>query len=298
MAAAPARRGIRAILAEGRALFTTVRAVLAEGWGFFIAGLSTAFPWVLAAELLQEMPLFNPPGSILTTDLAPYAQPDHLVRSLILGTLQALFYGVAVLKLAEKADSPWRQGLRATLSILVAYICYEVITGIGLLFTFAFFMLGLFIAGWQFGLVLCLIPLAPTAAASTALALFIFPTVLERRGPFAALGESSRLAKRSWVKVSLVISVPALGLLAAAGVTDLTSIRHSVAMGLDLWDRAQESGVSMEQMDSILAGMKAEPVNRYDVWQVAGTLLGAFAWWYTLAVCYAQYRDLKAGEEA
>ena len=273
--------------------------VLREGWALFVAGLPSVFPWVLAAELLQELPFANPPGSILTTDLALYAQPDYLARALVLGLLQALFYGIAVLKLAESADSPpWWPSLRATPSVLVSYVCYELIVAIGLLFTFAFFMLGMFIIGPLGGLVLCILPLAPTAAASTALALFIFPAVLEKKGPFASLSESSRLAKRSWLKVSLVISVPAIALLAASVVTDLTSIRHSLSMGLDLWSRAQDSGVSLEQADSLLAGFKSEPAaSRYESWQLIGTVLGAFAWWYTLAVCYAQYRDLRAGDK-
>jgi hypothetical protein len=274
--------------------------VLSEGWSLFVAGLPTAFPWVLAAELIQELPFANPPGSLLTSDLDLYAQPGYLGRALLTGALQALLYGIAILKLTQSDGSrPWWPSLRAMPSVLVGYICYEVIVAIGLVFTFAFFVIGTFIIGPLGGLVLCILPLAPTAAASTALALFIFPAVLERKGPFAALGESKRLTKRSWTKVSLVISVPALALLAASAVTDLTSIRHSLSMALDLWDRAQESGVSMEQADSILAGMKATPAaSRYESWQLIGTVLGAFAWWYTLAVCYAQYRDLKAGEEA
>jgi hypothetical protein len=278
---------------------TSVRTVLAEGWALCIAGLPTIFPWVLAAELLQELPFANPAGSILTTDLSLYAQPGYMARALLLGALQALLYGIAILRLAgTQGRAAWWASLRATPSVFVGYLCYEVIVGFGLLFTFAFFMLGIFIIGPLGGLVLCILPLAPTAAASTALALFAFPAVVERKGPFAALGESSRLAKRSWVKVSLVISVPALALLAASVITDLTSIRHSLSMGLDIWSRAQESGVSMEQADSILAGFKAGPAaSRYEIWQVIGTVFGAFAWWYTLAVCYAQYRDLKAGEE-
>lgn len=278
----------------------SARGVLAEGWALFTAGLSTVFPWVLAAELLQELPFANPPGSILTTDLDLYAQPGYLLRALVLGALQALFYGIAILKLAGVTGSGvGLTSLRATPSVFIGYLCYEVAVGFGLLFTFAFFMLGMFIIGPLGGLVLCILPLAPTAAASTALALFIFPAVLEKKGPFASLGESSRLAKRSWVKVSLVISVPALALLAASVLTDLTSIRHSLSMGLDLWSRAQDSGVSMEQADSLLAGLKAESTAaRYESWQLIGTVLGAFAWWYTLAVCYAQYRDLKTGEEA
>ena len=274
--------------------------VLSEGWTLCIAGVTKVFPWILAAELTALLPFTNPPGSILTADLSLYGQPDYLVRALLIGALQAWLYSIAVLKLAgTKWDSAWWPGLRAVPVVLVGYLCYELIVGIGLVFTFAFFMLGMFIIGPLGGLVLCVLPLAPTAAASTALALFIFPAVLERKGPFAALGESSRLAKRSWVKVSLVISVPALALLAASVVTDLTSIRHSLSMGLDLWDRAQESGVTMEQANSLLAGFKAEPAaSRYELWQVVGTVLGAFAWWYTLAVCYVQYRDLKAGDEA
>ena len=279
----------------------SVWAVLREGWILFKEGLPTAFPWVLAAELLQELPFANPPGSILTTDLDLYGRPDYLLRALVFGALQALCYSIAVLKLAARTGTgmTWATGSRAVPSVLLGYLCYDVVVGIGLLFTFVFFVIGMFIVGPLGGLVLCILPLIPTAGASTALALFIFPAVLEGKWPLAALAESSRLAKRSWVKVSLVISVPALALLAAAVITDLTSIRHSVSMGLDLLDRAQESGVSMEQADSILAGMKAQPgSSRYETWQVIGTVLGAFAWWYTLAVCYAQYRDLKAGEEA
>lgn len=291
---------IRRVLREYVALFTDVGRVLREGWALFIAGLASVFPWVLAAELLQELPFANPPSSILTTDLDLHPQPDYLMRALLFGGLQTLLYGIAVLRLeGDAGNTVWWRSLRAIPSVLVAYLCYEVIVIVGLLFTFAFFVIGMFIAGPWFGLVLCLLPLAPTAAASTALALFIFPAVLEGKWPFAALGESSRLAKRSWIKVSLVISVPALALLAAVIITDLTSIRQGVSMGLNLLQRAQESGVSLDQADSLLSSFKDQPqVNRYESWQVIGTVLGAFTWWYTLAVCYAQYRDLKAGEEA
>jgi len=46
-------------------------------------------------------------------------------------------------------------------------------------------------------LVLCILPLVPTAAPSTALALVIFPAVLERKGPFFADSGRVRAAKRS-----------------------------------------------------------------------------------------------------
>jgi hypothetical protein len=182
---------------------------------------------------------------------------------------------------------------------VIGYLCYEAIVLIGLLFTFAFFMIGAFIIGPLAGMVLCVLPLAPTAAASTALALFVFPVVLEGRGPFAALGESSRLAKTAWVKVSLVISMPAVVLLAAAMVTDMTAIMHGVSSGLDVLRRAEDGGISMDQTNNLFSGFKAPVSNgAYDGWRIAGTLLSGIAWWYTLAVCYAQYRDLKTSEKA
>lgn len=281
------------------------REVLAAGWRLFLAGLSTAFPWVLAAELIQELPFANPPGNIFDTDLSLFLQPAYLGRAVLFGAAQALFYGIAVIRLAELTGSTpkgriaiW-DALRAVPAVLVAYVCYELIVAVGLLFTIAFLMFGLFVIGLLGGLVLCIIPLAPTAAVSTALALFIFPAVLERRNPFAALGESSRLAKGAWVKVSLVISVPALLLLAAAVVTDFQSLSHSVSTGLDMLRRTQEEGLSMQDADSLMGEFKAAPeAGRYGSWQLIGTALGAFCWWYTLAVCYAQYRDLKQGSRS
>ena len=278
------------------------REVLAGGWRLFLAGLATAFPWVLAAELVQELPFANPPGNLFDTDLSVFLQPAYLVRALLFGAMQALFYGMAVLRLAALTEGDLKDrgtvwdALRAIPAVLVAYGCYELIVALGLLFTFVFFMLGLFAIGPLGGLVLCLLPLAPTAAASTALALFIFPAVLEKRGPFAALGESARIAKGAWVKVSLVISVPALLLLAAAVIADWQSLSHSLSASRDLLRHIQEDGASVQDMDSLLAGLKAPTgTGRYGSWRLIGTALGAFCWWYTLAVCYAQYRDLKQG---
>jgi hypothetical protein len=261
--------------------------------------LGTVFPWVLVAELLALLP-FAPTGSIFDTDLSLLGDPGYLGRNLLLGVLQAALYAVAIRKLrglagdATSSDGGLWPALRAVPALVVGYLCYELIVVIGLLFTFAFFMLGAFIIGPLAGLVLCILPLAPTAGASTALALFAFPVVLEKRGPFAALGESSRLAKIAWVKVSLVISVPAVALLAAFLVTDVAGLSHSISMGLEALQRSQDAGLSMEQIEGLFggAGGAAVPAG-YDAWRIGGTLLSGFAWWYTLAVCYAQYRDLK-----
>jgi hypothetical protein len=282
----------------------SVRRILVEGAALFTAGLGTVFPWVLAAELLALLP-FAPTGSIFDTDLSLLGDPGYLGRSLLLGILQTLLYVVAIRKLQELAgdatsgDGGLWSALRAVPALVVGYLCYELIVVIGLLFTFAFFMLGAFIIGPLAGLVLCVLPLAPTAGASTALALFAFPVVLERRGPFAALGESSRLAKTAWAKVSLVISVPAVALLVAFLVTDMTSLSHSISMGLEALRRSQDGGLSMEQIEGLFGtgGGAATPAG-YGAWRIGGTLLSGFAWWYTLAVCYAQYRDLKDRSQA
>ena len=277
-----------------------VRQVLSEGWNLFISGFGNVFPWILAAELIVLLPFANPPGGIFTMDSSAMGEGGFWVRALLFGGVQAFLYGVAVQRLATQAGTAG--ALRAVPAVLIGYICYEVMILIGLLLAFVMFMLGMFIAGWQFGLVLCLLPLAPTAAASTAMALFIFPAVLEKKGPLASLNESTRLTKISrftWLKASLVISVPAIGLLAAAIVGDMPGIRHAVALALDLWQRASEGGLSADQLLPVLEGLKpSAPPARYEPWTIAGVLLNALAWWYTLAVCYAQYRDLKAGEEA
>jgi hypothetical protein len=276
----------------------SVGQILAAGHALFAAGLGKVFPWILVAELLALLP-FVPSGGIFSTDLSLLADPGYLGRVLILGVMQALLYAIAIRRMAALADDQasaaglW-PALRVVPATMIGYLCYEAIVIIGLLFTFAFFMLGAFIIGPLAGLVLCVLPLAPTAAASTALALFVFPVVLEGRGPFAALGESSRLAKTAWVKVSLVISVPAIALLAAAVVTDMAGIMHGVSAGLDALHKAGDEGISMGQADNMLSGFKTPASNgTYDGWRIAGTLLAGIAWWYTLAVCYVQYRDLK-----
>ena len=275
----------------------SIRQVLGEGWGLFIAGFSSVFPWILAAELTTLLPFANPPGGIFTMDLSLLGDADFWIRTAVFGGIQAFLYGIAVQRLAAEAGTG--AALRAVPTVFIAYVCYEVIVAFGLLLTFAMFVLGMFVLGPWAGLVLCILPLAPTAAASTAMALFIFPAVLEKRGPLAALNESTRLTKMSgftWAKVSLVISVPAIALLVAAVVGDMPGITRGVALALDLKRRAVE-GVSFEQLLQVVENLKpAGPPDRYEPWSVAGTLLGAPAWWYTLAVSYAQYRDLKAAE--
>jgi hypothetical protein len=279
---------------NGRAGTSSVRQVLGEGWDVFRSGFTTAFPWVLAAELTALLPFSNPPGGIFTMDLSLLGDAGFWIRALAFGGLQAFLYGIAVQRIAAHAGADG--ALRAVPSVFVGYVCYEVMVAFGLVLTFAMFMLGMFILGPLAGLVLCILPLAPTAAASTAMALFIFPAVLDKQGPIAALKESSRLAKSSWVKVSLVISVPAIALLVASLVADAPGLKQVISGALSQLDSMQDG--ASDQTASLFSGIKSGgTVDRYSPWQIAGVLLGAVAWWYTLAVCYAQYRDLKAGEK-
>ncbi len=274
-----------------------IGAVLGESTRLFVGGLPTVFPWVLAAELIQALPGADAGGNIFTMDLELLGKPDYLVRALLAGTAQAVLYGIAVLRLAGLAGDPvqgkpvWNAA-RAVPAVLIAYLAYELVVAFGLMLTFAVFILGLFIAGPLFGLVLCVLPLGPTAAASTALGLFVFPAVLERRGPFASLKESSRLAKTHWVKVSMVISVPALALLAAWCVQNGPQVMRMLHSYLDMLSQHTEDGLSIGDVEKLQDSLKTQPAGS-DAWRLLGCVVSAFAWWYTLAVCYAQYRDLK-----
>ena len=277
----------------------SIRQVLGEGWNLFVSGFPNVFPWILAAELTALLPFANPPGGIFTMDLSLLGDAEFWIRALTFGALQAFLYGVAVHRLAAREGAG--AALRAVPAVFVGYVCYEVMVAFGLMLTFAMFVLGTFVLGPSAGLVLCILPLAPTAAASTAMALFIFPAVLEKRGPFASLKESTRLTKISkgaWLRVSLVISVPAVALLVASLIGDVPGLKQVIPATLTLLN-GSEDDASRGQMATWLAGLKlGGAADRYGPWQIAGVLLGALAWWYTLAVCFAQYRDLKATEKA
>lgn len=275
--------------------------VLAAGWRLFLAGLPGVFPWVLAAELLELLPFAGSGGSILDTDLGNFAQPTYLWHALLIGVAQAFFYCIAVLGLARLTGTApqgnflWN-ALRTTHSMLIGYLAYELMVLFGLGLTLLVFILALMALGLTPAFVLCIVPLAPTAAASTALALFAYPAVLERRGPFAALNESSRLARSSWAKVSLVITVPALALMLVWFVDNGAELMKSLAYIQDVMQRAQEGGSGDESQ--LLGVLQAMPTATPPgiAFRSMGAVLGALAWWYTLAVCYAQYRDLKQAD--
>ena len=280
----------------------TIHEVLAAGWRLFVAGMGEVFPWVLAAELVPLLPLGKQSGGILNTDFSALFSAS-IGGTLISGALQALLYAVAVLRLATlvgegiKGNTSWN-ALRAAPSVFAGYIIYELIVMVGVLFGLLVFSVALTLVGLYPAIVFLGISLVPVVFASTALALFIFPAVLERRWPFAALGESSRLAKMSWARVSLAISAPALALLClwfAENGSEILRVYHAV-MDVAPTLAAEGSGIDIQRLLAQVSSTRVEQQNY--AWRLIWTVLGAFAWWYTLAVCYAEYRALKSQAQA
>lgn len=288
-------RAKKPVVVEGR----SVREVLAAGGRLFVAGLSDVFPWVLIAESLQLLP--GMPNGILDTDLAQLVQPVFLIKALLFGGTQALLYAVAVMRLMHLAGGPpgsvtW-PALRATPAVFIAYAAYTLVLMLGLGLGSLLFALGLMFIGPFGGLFLSILALGPTAAASTALAFFIFPAVLEQRGPFASLSESNRLAHRGWLRASLVVSLPALGLFAAWLAGNGVELTHSLsATFAKLQDLPMD--VSVEQLQTLVSGASVQGADVEWSWKVVGVLADAIAWWYTLCVCYAEYRALKEQDPA
>ncbi len=272
-------------------------AVLAEGRDFFLRGLVTAFPWVLAAELIQALPFLHLSGSLLDMDLDKLAQPDYLAKAAGCGLLQAFLYGMAILRLSRLAGetdaiSPWA-ALRAMPSVCIGYLVYEIAIIIGLLIAELFFSIGLMLMGPMPALLIACLPLAPTAVASTALAFFIYPAVLEHMGPFAALQRSRKLAMQGWARATLVVSVPALVLLAVWLGENAGSVKTTFDRSLQQLSAASEEGVGDPVQALLSSGGLQDAATTHPWAHFAWAAVGALAWWYTLAVCYAEYRELK-----
>jgi hypothetical protein len=278
----------------------SIREVLTAGGRLFTAGLWSVFPWVLIAELTQLIPNGNP-GGLLDTDVTQFFNPVFLAKAAIFGSAQAFLYAVAVIRLARLtggADSGtlW-PALRATPAVLIGYVVYTILMMLGLGLGMLFFTGGLVMLGPMAALLISLIPLAPTAAASTAFAFFIYPAVLERRGPLQSLNDSSRLARSSWARASLIVSVPAVALLVAWLAGNGMELSHSISDTLKQLSNMPDD-ISTDQIQALLSGATGQgETHAAWGWRLLAAVLGAFAWWYTLAVCYAEYRDLKSRAE-
>ena len=260
-----------------------MKAVLGQGWRYFIAGFKTAFPWVLAAELLPALTgLFG---------------ADNLLLTILLGLVQAFLYSMAVCALARLGGmpqaAPVRTSYRAIPAVFFGYLLYELTVGLGLVTALVVFVVAFLSSGEWPALIACFVPLAPTAAVSTALAFFVYPAVLEKGGPFMALGESWKLSMRGWGQATLVISVPALVLAAVWLGENGAATVSGMEQGLQQIS-SLSSGLSAEQLQALLSASESSAPARPAGLHLAWSALGAIAWWYTLAICYAQYRALKA----
>lgn len=272
----------------------SIRAVLEEGRRIFLAGLVSAFPWILAGELLALIPGFSNSNGLLDTDLAQLVDPIFLLRMAAFGILQAFLYGMAILRLPQLAgdasEQRWHHALRAAPAVFVAYIAYELLVGAGLVISLLLFVLGDWFLGLGGALLFGALLLIPTAMASTAFALFAYPAVLKGRRPFAALDDSRRLVMRHWGRASVVISVPALGLLALWLVQNAESLFKTLPQTLSQLSNMSANASSAE-LQSLLAGGQTHAAPAVAL-QLALAVAAALVWWYTLAVCYAEYREL------
>ncbi len=99
-----------------------------------------------------------------------------------------------------------------------------------------------------------------------------------------------------------MVSVPALVLLClwfAENVSTMLKIYHIVMdMALNQLS-SMDADVSADQIQVLLSGATGQAASQGAWgWRLLGAVSGAFAWWYTLAVCYAEYRDLRSRAEA
>jgi hypothetical protein len=274
-----------------------ISTTLAEGWRLFIAGLTRAFPWVLFAEALPLLGSATASKNILTLDLSRLFNPLHIAQELLLWCLQTFLYGLAIAQLARVAgrDAPssLRTLARSIPALLIAYVMYQLIVYVGFGIALILFLITALVAGVAAGVVAMFIPLAPTAYISTLFALFAYPAVLERKGPFAALVRSQQLTRSNWGHAALVISVPAIVMLAIAMLAEAPFFST-------LWPAMHQlltsgSGMDAASLQGLLSNPKLSGVSAHRFgWPILMTVLTALGWWYALAVCYAEYRGLSS----
>ncbi|HET7921958.1 MAG TPA: hypothetical protein VFM15_04305 [Gammaproteobacteria bacterium] len=264
--------------------------VLAEAGRAFRTGIFTVFPWILAAEILAALPVAG--GGVFNTDLSVLGRPLALGGLLVSALVQTWLYAMAIQRLTNNGRAAARAALRAIPALLIAYLIYEVLVLLGLGIALILFLPTVLLFGVVAGVIVTLIPLAPTAWLSTALAFFAFPAVLERRGPLAALDRSFRLARTRWAHAALVVSVPAGVLLLVAIAQDALPVWHAVQTAQHLMAQLP-SQPDLAQMQALLDRVTTQPAPAaHPLWRALCVLLSALAWWYTLAVCHAEYTAL------
>lgn len=275
----------------------SVSHVLAVGWRLFVAGLVQVFPLVLVAEIIAALPVAGAGGGLFSTDLDRLMQPRYLGWTLLSVVLQTVLYASAVLRLARLENNStkvsWRAAAGAIPGLLIGYVVYDALVVCGLGVSLLMFVLVALLFGVVPAVIVSFIPLAATAWISTALAFFAYPAVLEQAGPFVALGRSLRLARSNWAHAALVVSVPAVGLLIVAALQDTLPVLHSVHAVMNTVSQLS-SQPTADQLQNLLANPETTPPSSsHPLWQMTTAVLSALAWWYTLAVCYAEFMLLK-----
>lgn len=270
---------------------------LAVGWRLFVTGLKRAFPWVLVAELLPLLIPTSLPAHVMSADFSQLADLN-LTRFgwvLLIGCAQALFYGIAIIKLSSlvhpKESIPAHIAVTRIPALFIANVIYNFFIYVGGGIALVLFLLTALSIGILPGVLITLIPLAPTAYLSTLFALFAYPAVLERKGPFAALNRSSQLTSSNWVRAALIISVPAIVLLVIAVGGDALFIEGLLAAVHQAENLTSDGNIA--QLQHLLLNTKGTGAVEPFWWDPLFSILGAFGWWYALAVCYAEYLELS-----
>lgn len=229
---------------------------LGEGWRLFLKCLTAIFLPLWAAGFVDAVPSEFAGGGLLTGNLEVRA----LLVTLVAWCLESVLYGYSIARLDARArDVPlthgqaWRMGLRALPAVLIGDLIYN-------------------IAAWGGLLVFVL----PGIILGTTLVFFAYAAVLDRKNVIEALAYSHALAWPHWWRTSVVISVPAVVLLAYGVIMGWPAILSAV--------RALATG-QLPNVKSVI-----------NPWYDLGLMpvLGAVVWAYVLCVLYAQYRALKA----
>ena len=233
-----------------------IGAALDEGWRLFIKSLPTVFFPVWLACVVDAMPGVFGGGGVLSF---------RITRSVILVTVvcwlvESALYGAAIVRLNDFAcgvTGDWRRALSTGARAAIAILVGDLLYNI---------------ASW-IGVFLLIVP---GLILGTTLAFFAYAAVLDRKNVLDVLGYSHRLAWPQWWRSSAVLSAPAITLLIYDVIAGWPGIMNAV----------QQLGSG-----NLLAA--STPAN---MWYDLGLmpLLGAGVWCYVLAVCYVQYRNLKA----
>jgi len=89
-----------------------------------------------------------------------------------------------------------------------------------------------------------------------------------------------------------VISVPAIVLLAIAAVKEIPFIEGLRSSLRQI--AGNTSGMGTEQLEKLLTSHSGSGAAAHSVWwTLLLVVLTAVGWWYALAVCYAEYRELS-----